>query len=482
MTSRSAAHIDLYQLTSLVEHVADRRADTPVVMAFFSRRLPKRPHDGAPARGYLLWAGLQRCLDHLEHARFTEEHLAVLDRHPALGPAIASVPEMRDLLKNWRFSGRIRAPLEGTPLLAGPAVRQDGRPLDIDGVRPAAYCPYLEVETDLLSAKLIETPLLSIINHMTMVATKASRVVRAARQLGSERAVLEFGQRRTHVDAAVDAALAAYIGGCAATSNVAAHIQYGIPVSGTMDHFAIQAWEQPNLPRWRTERAFFEAFSKRFPGIDVLLVDTYDTYGEQTGLRNAVAATADAPEGPGPYGVRLDSAITRENLFEARRVLDELGATHTKIFVSGGMDEHAIRELGDAPVDGYGVGERIVTSPDAPVGVGAVGKLSIVGDRPSMKLSRGSGKATLPGRLQVWRDGTQDLVGLDSESHPGTPLLTEVWGPQGRVQGPSWPDVRERAIRQLDALPDAHHEPRQVEMTVSDPLAELVESLVRAAG
>jgi nicotinate phosphoribosyltransferase len=471
----SAAHIDLYQLTSLVEHVADRRADTPVVMAFFSRRLPKRPSDGAPARGYLLWAGLQRCLDHLEHARFTASDLDALERHPALGPALRSVPEMRDLLLNWRFAGRIRAPREGTPLLAGPAVRTDGSPLAIDGVRPAAYCPYLEIETDLLSAKLIETPLLSIINHMTMVATKASRVVRAARQLDPERAVFEFGQRRTHMEAAVDAALAAYIGGCAATSNVAAHLEYGIPVSGTMDHFAIQAWEQPNLPRWKTERAFFAAFSQRFAGIDVLLVDTYDTFGEQTGIRNAVAAT---PEGPGPYGVRLDSAITRENLFRARALLDELGATHTKIFVSGGMDEHAIAALGDAPCDGYGVGERIVTSPDAPVGVGAVGKLALVGGRPSMKLSRGSGKATLPGRIQVWRDGDRDLVGLEEEPHPGTPLLSEVWGPDGRVPAPSWADVRAYALAQLDALSEAQHTPRQVEMMVSDALAGLVESLV----
>jgi len=472
----SATHVDLYQLTSLVEHHAAGLTETPVSMAFFSRRLPKSPHDGRPVRAYLLWAGLQRCLDYLEGARFSESDLQALQAHPMLGPALATQPELVQRLRDWRFSGRIRSAREGSLLFAGPAVRLDGSPLEIDGVRPAAYCPYLEVDTDLLSAKLIETPLLSVINHMTMVATKASRVVRAARSLG-DRAVLEFGQRRTHMHAAVDGALAAYIAGCAGTSNVAAHIQHGVPMSGTMDHFAIQAWEKPGVPRWETERAFFTAFSKRFAGGDVLLVDTYDTAGEQTGIRNAVRAT-----GGGPYGIRIDSAITRENIVRARQILDEEGATHTKIFVSGGMDEHAILALGDAPVDGYGVGERIVTSPDAPVGVGAVGKLSLIDGRPTMKLSRGSGKATLPGRLQVWRTDQGDRVGLAEESHPGEPLLHEVWGPAGRLEAPPLDEVRAHALASLDALPDALHKPRQVTVTVTDALAELVAERVRSAG
>lgn len=474
----SAAHVDLYQLTSLVPHVAAGLADEAVTMCFFSRRLPREALSGAPARGYLLWAGLHRCLDYLEGARFTEEAVQALLEHPVLGPALDKHPALVKRLRSWRFSGEIHAPKEGTPLLAGPAVRRDGTPLQLDGVRPAAYCPYLVVHTDLLSAKLIETPLLSYINHMTMVATKASQVVYAARQMG-DRAVLEFGTRRTHPEAAVDAALAAWLAGCTATSNVEAHVRFGVPMAGTMDHFAIQAWERPGVPRHETERAYFEAFHRTFTGHDTLLVDTYDTFGEQAGIRNAVAATG----GRGPVGIRLDSAVTRDNVWRARRLLDELGATSTKIVVSGGMDEAAIRALGDAPVDGYGIGERIVTSPDAPVGVGAVAKISEVGGRPSMKLSRGSGKATLPGAVQCWRTDQGDIVGLRGEDVEGEALLAPVWTyDEGRLDEPSLEEVRAHALRSLDGLPPEAHEPRQVSVPVTDRMAALVEELVSQGG
>lgn len=469
-----ATHIDLYQLTSLVPHHLRGRTDDRVVMTFFSRRLPKAVADGAPARGYLLWAGLGRCLDHLEAARFDEARIDALLAEPLLGPTLREEPELVDRLRRWRFQGTVRAPREGTPLFAGAAVRADGTRLDVDQVRPAAYCPYLEIETDLLSAKLIETPLLSIINHMTMVASKASRVVAAARAQGTTRSVLEFGTRRTHPEAAVDAALAAWIAGCAATSNVEAHVRHGVPVAGTMDHFAIQAWEVPDQPRWATEEAFFRAFHQRFPGRDTLLVDTYDTFGHHTGIRAAVRAT----DGKGPAAIRLDSALTRENLQKARALLDALGAHHTRIVVSGGIDEHAIAELGDAPIDGYGVGERIVTSPDAPVGVGAVGKLSMVRGSPTMKLSRSTGKATLPGRLQVWRGPTGDLVGLHDESHPGEPLLHTVFDADGRRPQPSYAEAREHAAASLAALPEALRTPRDAQVPVSDGLASLVEGCV----
>lgn len=469
----SAAHVDLYQLTSLVSHHEAGRTDLPVTMAFFSRKLPTDPKTGEPVRAYLLWVGLHRCLEHLQEARFQPAHLEALKAHPVLGPALSD--DLLDRLADWRFRGTIRAPREGTVLYAGKAANDDGV-LDIDGVRPAAYCPYLEVQTDLLSAKLIETPLLSLINHMTMVGTKASRVVHAARAMG-DRQVLEFGQRRTHPEAAVDAALAAWIAGCASSSNVEAYCRYGVPISGTMDHFAIQAAEKPDLPRHQTERAFFERFSKTFPGADVHLVDTYDTFGADTGIRNAVRATTN-----GPYGIRIDSAVTNANLHKARKLLDELGAAHTRIFVSGGMDEHAIRALGDAPVDGYGIGERIVTSPDAPVGVGAVGKLSVVDGRLTMKLSRGSGKATLPGSLQVWRTPDGDVVGGPGEPVQGTPLLETVWEGEAPLEQPSLVAVRAHAIAQVEALSEADREPRQRTLRVTPLLEQRIRDLVEAAG
>lgn len=469
-----ATRIDLYQLTSLVPHHAAGHSDDRVVLTYFSRRLPRNAHTREPARGYLLWAGLQRCLDHLEHARFTEEGLGSLLAHRVLGPALAAHPDLVERLRTWRFRGTVHAPREGTPLLAGRAVRSDGTPLEVDGVRPAAYCPYLAIETDLLSAKLVETPLLSIINHMTMVATKAAAVTTAARELGDRR-VLEFGTRRTHPAAAVDAAVAAYLAGAAATSNVEAHVRHGVPMAGTMDHFAVQSWERPGVPRHETEQAYFEAFHAAYPDDDILLVDTYDT---PAGIRSAVRATG----GVGPRGIRLDSNLTRDSIREARALLDSLGATGTRITISGGLDEHAIRALGDAPVDGYGIGERIVTSPDAPVGVGAVAKVSMVRGVPSMKLSRGSGKATLPGRIQCWRDGHDDVIGLWGEDLPGKPLLEPVWGEEeGRLPGPTLHEARAHALGCLEALPEAWRHPREVQVPVSDGLCQLVEACVAQA-
>ncbi len=470
---RPATHLDLYQLTSLVPHWDAGLATMPVTMSFFSRRLP-RDEDGTPLRGFLLWTGLHKALEWLSNARFDEEALETLQAHPALGAALRARPELVAALRAWRFTGEIDAPPEGTPLWAGPAVDAAGARLDVDGVRPAAQTPYLVVRTDLLSAKLIETPLLSIINHMTMVASKAARVVAAA----GDRAVLEFGTRRTHPEAAVDAAYAAYVAGAAGTSNVEAHRRYGVPVLGTMDHFAIQAWERPGVPRHETEKAFFAAYLAAYPDSALLLVDTYDSYGERTGIRAAVEATAGKLT-----GIRLDSLITPENVRRARALLDELGAPHARIVVSGGMDEHAIAALGDAPVDAFGIGERIVTSPDAPVGVGAVGKLCEVDGRPTMKLSRGSGKATLPGRVQVFRelrDGRAvDTVARHDEVLPGEPLLRPVWSGDAPLPQPSLEEVRAHARAAVAALPEAQRSSQDVHMPLSPALEALVRQLVK---
>lgn len=462
-------HIDLYQLTSLVPLHAAGRSDDEVVLHFFSRRLPTA--DGRPVRRALLFAGLQRCLDHLEHARFSSDALERLAAHPTLGPAFAQHPDLVARLAAWRFRGTVRAPREGTPLFDGPALRRDGAPLAVHDVHPAAYTPYFEITTDLVSAKLIETPLLSILNEMVMVASKAFEVADAARAIDPARAVLEFGTRRTHPEAAVDAAVAAYIGGCTATSNVEAHVRHGVPLSGTMDHFAIQASEQPGQDRADTETAYFRAFHELYPGRDVLLVDTYDAFGDRTGIRAAVAAT----DGEGPYGIRLDSQVSRDTVWRARRLLDELGAPHTRIVVSGGLDEHAIRALGDAPIDGYGIGERIVQSPDAPVGVGAVCKLAAIAGVPTMKLSRGSAKASLPGSLQVWRTDDGDRVGLANETHEGEPLLEVVWA-NGRRSAPSLTAVRDHAQASMARWAPPFGETRRV--TVSDRLADLVATVV----
>jgi nicotinate phosphoribosyltransferase len=445
-----ATWLDLYQLTSLVPHADTGRLGHRVVLTFFSRRLPQGT-DGAPLRPYLVWAALSRCLDWLEEARFTDPDLQALSEHPTLGPALRARPSLASALRAWRFQGRVEAAPGGTLLSAGPAVDLRGERVDLQGVRPAAYVPYLQVETDLLSAKLIETPLLSTINHLVMVASKADRVVQAVRRAAPGATLLEFGSRRTHPVAAVDAALAAWIAGCDATSNVEAHLRFGVPCSGTMDHFAVQAWERPDRPVHETEVECFQAFHEAYPGRDILLVDTYDTFGARTGLRAAVQAT-----GKGPYGVRIDSGLSVDTVRRARELLDALGANATRIFVSGGIDEAQVAELARAPVDGFGVGERIVTSPDAPVGVGAVAKIAEIDGQLSMKLSRGSGKASLPGRLQAWRVPTGWLVGCASEEGPGEPVLTPVWEGDRRLDRSPLVESRarveqERALRGGDA-------------------------------
>ena len=464
-----ATALDLYQLSSLVPHAAAGHAHDPVVISFFSRKMPEDPVTDAPRRGVLIYAGLGRIVAWLQQACFKDEDLAGLIAHPVLGPALREQPALVKALRDWRFTGQIRAPAEGTPLFYGRATHQ-GQPVDIGGVRPSAGCPYLEVRCDLLTAKLIETPILSYLNHMVMVASKAAEVVAAA----SPRGVLEFGTRRTHPEAAIDAALAAWIGGTVGTSNVAAHLKHGVPMMGTMDHFAVQSWERAGIPPHVTERAYFEAFYRTYPNNALLLVDTYDTFGAQTGIRNAVAATQGHLS-----GVRIDSNIHRDTLFRARRLLDELGAPQARIVASGGLDEAAIRALGDAPVDLFGIGERIVTSPDAPVGVGAVGKLVEVRGALTMKLSRGSGKATLPGTVQVWRDADgRDTVCAEDEPGHGTPLMRTVWDERGPLALPGPEEARRHAAHSLAALPPEAKVPRAVTVGLSDGmmarLAEVV--------
>jgi len=401
----NATHLDLYQLTSLVPHWDAQRAHAEVWMSFFSRRLP-RNLSGQTTRSFLVWAGLQRCLEWLSEVRFDDERIRTLCAHPMLGPALQARPELVEALRQWEFSGEVWAPAEGELLWAGGAIDEAGERVDVGGVKPSAMPPYLQIRTSLLSAKLIETPLLSIINHMTMVATKAAHLCQDA----GERPILEFGSRRTHIQAAVDAAVAAYIGGVAGTSNVEAHHRYGVPVLGTMDHFAVQSWEQEGVAVAESERAFFRSFVEAYPQNASLLIDTYDMFGAETGIRNAVRAAQEA--GVPLQSIRIDSALSMETLTRARASLDELGEPQAKIIASGGVDSPLINELRDAPVDSYGVGERLVTSADAPVGVGAVGKLSWIDGKTSMKRALGSGKATLPGPIQAFRGPQGDRLSL----------------------------------------------------------------------
>jgi nicotinate phosphoribosyltransferase len=438
--------IDAYQLTTLLTHADEERLDQEVSMAFFFRRMPKN-------RAFVLFSGLRRILEHAEQMRIDEGELDALKHHSAIGPALAARAEVVERLRALRgFVGSIDAMPEGSTAFAGPAARTDGSPLMIAGSPLSIYTPLLQVKTDMLRAKLIETPWLGYANHMSMVASKAARVVLAARG----KSVMEFGQRRTHPAAALDATWAAWVAGIHATSNVAAFARWGITATGTMDHFAIQASERAGVSRSETERGFFAAYAKTFAGLPTtMLVDTYDT---DRGIRHAVEA---AKEQGGLGAVRIDSNVTPESMVRARKLLEELGSPQTKIYVSDALDEHRVAELRDL-VDGFGVGENIVCSPDAATGVGAVAKLVVNGyGAVTMKVAKGTGKATLPGELQVWRFADHDLVSLAREPSPGgaaRKMLEPVWRGSTRTGATdARADLalaRSRATEEIGALPD----------------------------
>lgn len=471
--------IDAYQLTTLLTHADEGRLDHEVSMAFFFRRMPQN-------RRFVVFSGLQRILEHAAQMSLDEAELDALQHHSAIGPALRARPEVLAHLRALRgFRGSIDAMPEGSLAFAGPASRTDGSPLVIAGAPLSIYTPLLQVRTDLLRAKLLETPWLGFVNHMSMVASKAARVVNAA----SGKSVMEFGQRRTHPAAALDATWAAWVAGIASTSNVAAFARWGITTTGTMDHFAIQAAEREGVTRADSERGFFQAYARTFAAVPTtMLVDTYDT---ERGIRHAVEACPGDTLG----AIRIDSNVTCESIERARRLLAELGSPSTKIYVSDGLDEHRVAELHEV-ADGFGVGENVVCSPDAATGVGAVAKLVINGyGATTMKVARGTGKATLPGELQVWRSSDHDLVALAREPSPSggaRPVLSPIWRGDAPVREigarVALEEARERARAEIHALPSELRSLRPPgplgtarKLVASDALVAEIERLVAQA-
>lgn len=460
----STLAVDAYQLTTLVAHADAGRLHHQVAMAFFFRRLPKN-------RRYVVFSGLEHVLRHAEAMTLTPEEEGALRQHPMIGPALAKRPELARALEELEgFEGEIDAMPEGSLAFAGPAFRTDGLPFVVGGAHVTAYTPLFQIRTDMVRAKLVETPWLGYVNHMSMVASKAARVVQAAKG----KPVFEFGQRRTHPIAATDASWAAYVAGVTGSSNMAAFTQHGVPAFGTMDHFAIQAAEEEGRTRAETERDFFAQLGAAFPGMRMTyLVDTYDT---ERGLVAAARAAAGAP-----FAVRIDSNVSVESMKRARAVLEAAGATDAKIYVSDGLDERRVAEL-EPFVDGFGVGENIACSPDAATGIGAVAKLTVNGyGKTTMKVAKGTGKATLPGPLQVHRFADHDVIALASEPSPGgRALLRRVWAGKRRALPAEGVDAaRARAAAEIAELPglagldDAP--PRK--LVLSDALADLVTRL-----
>ncbi len=417
---------DRYQLSMLLGYIHAGMASRHAVCELFVRRLP-------PSRPFMLLAGLERAVEAIRSARFTGDDIDWLRSQPGLAPALT--PAALEVLRDFRFRGDVHAMPEGTVAFPNE--------------------PLLRVEAALPEAQLIETVLLSIVNHDARVASKAARVAIAA----GARPVWEFGTRRTHEQAAPDAARAAYIAGFAGTSNVEAGRRFGIPVSGTCAHMWMLAFAEEG------EEAAFAAYSAAFaPNPAILLVDTFDT---PRGVERAIAGA-----GAGLAGVRLDSGDLAALSIDARARLDRAGRADARVIASGDLNEYLIAALdaAGARIDGYGVGTDVVATPDAPA-LGAVYKLVEVegasgARRPVAK--RSEGKATYPGAKQVFRttsaDGrfARDEIALATEARPGArPLLEPVIRGGALVRPlPALAEVRERARSELAALPEALREIR----------------------
>jgi nicotinate phosphoribosyltransferase len=439
----TALATDLYQITMMAGYHALGQHE-PRTFELFVRELPEH-------RQYLVAAGLEQALDYLERLRFTPDEIAWLRTLRALTGVPATFFD--EYLPSFRFTGEVWAVDEGEVVFS--------------------HEPLVRVTAPASEAQLVETALLGLITFQTSVASKASRVVAAARG----RSVIEFGSRRAHgLEAATGAARAAFIAGCVATSNVEAGRRFGIPVSGTMAH----SWVMGFADEIDAFRQHMRTFGER----TTLLIDTYDT------LR---AARRVVEEGLRPWAVRLDSGDLLDLSRRVRQIFDDGSLRETKILVSGDLDEYRIAELvaARAPIDGFGVGTAISAVRDAPA-LGGVYKLVETtrnGRRqPTMKLS--AGKRTFPGRKQVWRvtDGgvaVHDVMGLEGEhAQDGRPLLNRVMRDGVRVvPALALADMRQRAAERVAQLPAAMRtldDGPVYPVRISHDLDELARSAVHA--
>jgi nicotinate phosphoribosyltransferase len=362
-------------------------------IAYYDLFFRSIPDDG----GFIIAAGLSQVIDYLRDLHFDEEDIDYLRSTQLYSE------EFLSFLKNFKFTCDVWAVPEGTPVFP--------------------YEPIITVKGPLMQAQFIETMLLLTINHQSLIATKANRIVRAA----EGREVYEFGARRSHgIDAALFGSRAAYIGGCAGTTQVLAAKEFSIPFFTTMTHSWVQAFDN--------EYDAFAAFAKDCPNDCVLLVDTYNTIA--SGVPNAIRVFNEIlkPMGVRPKGIRIDSGDITYLTKKARRMLDEAGYPDCQITVSNSLDEDIIRDMliQGAKVDSFGVGERLITSASTPVLSGVYKLAAVEKDgqiKPKIKISDNTGKITMPGVKTVWRlmdknlgKAIADVVTLKGEEiDPNTP-------------------------------------------------------------
>ncbi|HYB62711.1 MAG TPA: nicotinate phosphoribosyltransferase [Methylomirabilota bacterium] len=405
---------DLYELTMAAGYFeADFQGKA--TFELFARSLPKR-------RNFLVAAGLEQCVEYLEHIQFTDDDIRYLRGHRdfwGLDDAFF------DYLARFRFSGDVWAMPEGTICFPDE--------------------PLLRITAPIIEAQIVETYLLSSMSFQTLIASKAARATLAAQGRG----VMEFGTRRAHgPESGVLAARAAFIGGCRGTSNVAAGYRFGIPTFGTQAHSWIMAHED--------EEEAFRQFLDIFPDNSVLLLDTYEV---RAAVEKIIAIRRK------PHGVRLDSGDLAADSKWIRRRLDEVGWSDVQIFASGDLDEDRIESLvaSGAKIDAFGVGTALSTSLDAPA-LGVIYKLvEVAADgtvRNSAKFSKA--KITYPGRKQVFRrlDSrgrfVEDIIALEDEHIAGAlPLLESVMKAGGRTApSPHLTEAQARCLLQVAGLPE----------------------------
>jgi nicotinate phosphoribosyltransferase len=426
---------DFYEYTMAAAYFEKGRRDH-ASFELFVRALPRD-------RSYLIAAGIDEALDYLENLRFTDEEIEYLRSQPSMRGVSGGFFEY---LRGLRFTGTAAAVEEGRPFFANE--------------------PILRITAPVIEAQIVETAMISIVSFATLVASKAARVVDAAQG----RRVSEFGSRHAHgIAAGVAAGRAAYLAGCVATSNTEAGRRFGIPLSGTMAHSFVMAYED--------EEEALRDFAEVFPESAILLLDTYDTmHAVETIIRSGIR----------PTGVRLDSGDLLDLSRRVRARLDEAGLEEVKIVATSDLNEYRIAELvaAGAPIDGFGVGTEISTSKDHPA-LSSVYKLVHIGGAEAgdrVKLSEE--KFTYPGCKQVWRfrgpDGRlqRDLVSTYKEEaqREAEPLLTTCISRGVRVQRPLPLDqLRDRCLAWRAELPD---ELRLPVTTKSHPV-EISQDLLR---
>ncbi len=355
---------DFYEFTMSQGYFDNGFKDKIAVFDMFFRRVP----DGG---GYAVMAGLEQLIDYLKDLKFEDEDIEYLRSKNKFSE------EFLDYLKNFHFECDIWAVEEGTPIFPNE--------------------PIITVKGPIIQAQLIETMILLTINHQSLIATKASRIVRAAKG----RAVMEFGSRRAQgKDGAVYGARAAYIGGCVGTSCSITDKMFDIPALGTMAHSWVQMFD--------TEYEAFEAYANMYPDDCTLLIDTYNVL--KSGLPNAIKVFKDVilPKGFRPKGIRIDSGDITYLTKKIRKELDANGFSDVKIVVSNSLDEYIIRDTINqgACIDTFGVGERLITSKSEPVFGGVYKLVAVYKDDveiPKIKISENIIKITNPSFKNLYR-------------------------------------------------------------------------------